>query len=757
MDETTQGSATYESLKEAEGKRASDKVSYWLDELDLASKDEKEWRKAVDDATQTFRGEKGSEGTAFNIYFANIQTLVPALYNSTPIADVRRRFGDNDPVGAFVAEFLERGLSYSVDSYDFDQSVKSSVFDLAMPGRGLLRVAYHATMGEVEGVEDVVDQNAICEYVPWDQFRRGPGKRWSDVPWIAFQHHYTREALAELVDSETASKVPQDASYAPSGDQNKNPTPEATVMKLTEVWEIWDKRQRKVLFIAPSFKDKPLLEQEDPLDLEGFFPIPEPMLAVRQGGTVKPVCEYQIYKELLIELDDITKRIRRLIGQLRPRAAFGGKASNLKALADADDGELVEMPDLFLDGPGGMDKLISWFPLDTTSKAIAELAARREQVKQNIFEVTGMADIMRGQSDPNETLGAQQIKAKWGALRIQERQKEVQRFVRDLFRLKAEIICSKFNLPVLAGMLGMQAEPELMMQAFQLMQNDGLRGFRVDIETDSTVQNSMSHDLDTMTQFVQATGTFFQSMAPAAQMGIMPPPAIAQLFAAFAKSFNLGSQADALLEGLPDQVAQMQQQMQQQPNPEQQKLQAEQEANQQEFQLKAAESQMKVQGEQQKMGLEQQRHEQQMGFDFEKHQQTMQLEREKMAQQAQIEQQKMAVQSQTAAADRKAQVSIKKNDWLQQSLMAKTEAGKKKRKMEDDEDIMPLEQIQKAFFTLSQALAQQAQMMQQANQQLMQGLQQIGEMIMAEAELVTDANGRPVGARKVLPNKQAMN
>jgi len=36
--------------------------------------------------------------------------------------------------------------------------------------------------------------------------------------------------------------------------------------------------------------------------------------------------------------------------------------------------------------------------------------------KQTIYEICGIADIMRGDSDPRETLGAQKIKAQFGGL-----------------------------------------------------------------------------------------------------------------------------------------------------------------------------------------------------------------------------------------------------------------------------------------------------------------------------------------------------
>ena len=42
-----------------------------------------------------------------------------------------------------------------------------------------------------------------------------------------------------------------------------------------------------------------------------------------------------------------------------------------------------------------------------------ELVAHREVIKASIYEVTGISDIMRGQTVASETMGAQQLKSQW--------------------------------------------------------------------------------------------------------------------------------------------------------------------------------------------------------------------------------------------------------------------------------------------------------------------------------------------------------
>jgi hypothetical protein len=114
---------------------------------------------------------------------------------------------------------------------------------------------------------------------------------------------------------------------------------------------------------------------------------------------------------------------------------------------------------------------------------LIDLYKQRDMLVQAIYEVTGIADIMRGSSDPNETLGAQQLKAQFGSSRMKRRQRAIQKWIRDIYKIKAEIIAEHFEPQVLQDMTGDEITPEIM----QLLRSDKLRSYRIDIETDSTI------------------------------------------------------------------------------------------------------------------------------------------------------------------------------------------------------------------------------------------------------------------------------
>ena len=67
-----------------------------------------------------------------------------------------------------------------------------------------------------------------------------------------------------------------------------------------------------------------------------------------------------------------------------------------------------------------------------------------------LFQVTGMSDIMRGQSTAGATATEQALKAKFASTRVQEFQNEFARFASDTQRIKAEIISKHFDPQTIA-------------------------------------------------------------------------------------------------------------------------------------------------------------------------------------------------------------------------------------------------------------------------------------------------------------------
>ena len=580
----------------------------WLAKIKKAKEDEEAWRNEAEKAIAIYEGDKEAlskanvSPVAFNIYHSNVETMVPAVYNSTPIPDIRRRYDDPDPTSKVAVDTIERALSYSVDQYEFDTVMAGIVRGALIHGRGVPRVRYTPQMTqqvdpntqqpvEVKGYEEVT-----CECVPWDRFIRGPARYWGEMPWIAYEHDLTRKQINALADPETAETVKLEGE---ASGKDKTAKPDAGIYKTAKVYEVWDKDTGLVFFLEDKKAAEPFKIEQDPLKLPGFFPSPRPLYPIHRETSLAPICPLTIYEPLIRELDSVTKRISNLVRQLRVRGIYdAGLKADISALQGADDGTYLPATDAtqFAQGAGGLEKAIAHFPMEPTVLALRELYTQRESIKQTIYEVTGLADIVRGASQASETATAQQIKAQYAGLRIQHLQKEVARVARDIFRMKAAIFCTHFSTQNLSIMTGIDVS-----QVEQLIRSEVMRSYRIDIETDSTVRGDVGRSLEQMTQFLQGTGTFVQSVGTLVQS--MPPlmQPMMEVYAAFARKFDLGKQAEDALDKMPQMIAQfmqMQQQQAQQPSPEQQKAELDAKSKQQEMEMKREAHGMDMQGKQ---------------------------------------------------------------------------------------------------------------------------------------------------------------
>lgn len=419
---------------------------------------------------------------------------------------------NKDAVARQVAEVLERGLAYSIDAptYDFDSMIKACRDDYLLPGRGVARVvmeskfaeralqtkydeageAYHedtagmrrdpdGKRGETSFFKELASQTVSCEYIYWEDYRQSPARSWRKVRWTAYKTEMTRK---ELTDDFGARGKDVPLALVPKGLAQTHTTTEA--FKKAAVWEIWDKEKKRRCWVAEGWDDV-LDMEDDPYQLEGFFPSPNPMYSVRSTDTMIPIPEYTLYQDQADEMDTITYRINKLIRGLKLVGFYpGGEKDKIKRIEKLGDNALVPVENFqqFV-GKGGVKGMIDWVPIDRAVEVLQSLYIQRQQLKEVIYEVTGISDILRGQSDPKETATAARIKGEFGTLRLTDRQAEIQRFARDLLRLKSEMMAEHMTPASLEKITSIEVTPE--MQA--IMRDDKLRGYAVDIETDSTL------------------------------------------------------------------------------------------------------------------------------------------------------------------------------------------------------------------------------------------------------------------------------
>jgi len=650
----------------------------WIERIVAAGKLEKSWMDDAEKAVSAYTGERNSSGDTtaydFNILFSNVETIVPAIINSPPQPDIRRRFADDDPAAKDVSELLERAIRIQVDDSRLQVEMESAAQDAFLAGRGIVRLRFKADVdGEVDndqlhelaeeaidsvpgsgerslrnigeegygddpgsgmGVgnrsENVVRNESICfEAVSWRDYRHGPAKRWADRPWEAFRHSIPMEDIEAFADNAIS-----DAQTLPEDKLEKGETDNDVI-----VWEVWCRKSHKVHFIEEN-TGKQLKIVDDPLGWSGFFPTCTPMQPIEVTGRLMPVNSFSIYKKLADELDTTTRRINTITKQMRVKGWYGGSATDMANILEADDTDFVPIADAELWAQnGGVDNAVAFWPIEKFVVVLKELYTNREQTKQAIYEITGISDIVRGATMASETATAQNIKSQWGSLRIQKMQRMMERAARDLFVMMAEIMPAKFSAQTLQDMTGVQLlptpqeqmpvpmppqpmarpgeDPQTAMQQYQqalaqarqaeearqaklahlaavnkLLNDNVAKYYRVDVESDSTVRADLTQKKAEQAEFLQGTAAYFQGVAPMVETGVISQEGALEIYAATARLFTLGkSTEDALEREIANAKEKAAQPKQEKPDPEMVKAQLEQQKAQASAQVAAAKAQ----------------------------------------------------------------------------------------------------------------------------------------------------------------------
>jgi len=581
-------------------------VRRWLTEIQISRKNSKDWREESRKIWNKYKGTERKKN-AFNILWSNTEVLRPAIYNSLPQPDVRRRYADADPMGKCVSDVMERALQFAFETSDFNEQIKADILDTLLPGRGVSRVRYIPSLVQVGDVAQVGAEDAETEqehesqegaheelaweqvaidHIQWDDLQFGPGKTWNEVCWIAFRHDMTREQIEDQFGEEIASRLTMNSSAQVEVASLEDGDPVKRLFDTCEVWEIWDKDEREVLFVADAWKQGPLKTVKDPLRLSGFFPIPKPLYAIEDSTSTTPIPPYSLYREQAEELDRISIRINKIVDALKVRGLYDATLGNdISQLIRGADNDLVPATDVaaWIE-KGGIEKAIWFMPIEQAAAVVAGLYAQREQCKQVIYELTGISDIIRGATDASETATAQVLKHQWGTIRLQRMQKAAQDYIRDLVRLMGEVIAEHFSIETLAKMTGLdyptdaQLEPQrqqyqqaMLMAMMQgqppppppqfpttweqikaVLSDDMQRTFKVDIETDSTIAATIEADVAGLAQTMEGITKLIQGLAPMVQAKVLPFEAAKELVLMVCRRTKMGSSVEDAFEKMTE-------------------------------------------------------------------------------------------------------------------------------------------------------------------------------------------------------------
>lgn len=616
-------------------------VQKWLNVISQYDNEFKKWEARTNKIVRRYRDDNRNQNTnetaKFNILWSNVQTLIPAVYARLPKADVSRRFGDNDPIARVASQLIERALDFEIEHYtDFRSTMKHAVEDRFLGGRGVAWVRYEphvraqdipedglqvtedvdevdstgqqvktamtldGAMGEeAEPQEEIEYECAPTDYVHWKDFGHSVARTWEEVTQVWRWVYMTKDSLIERFGEETAKSIPLDA----GPETNKQYSTQSKDFTRAKICELWDKESGKVYWISKSCPNI-LDERDDPLELENFFPCAKPLYATMTSDTLVPVPDFVLYQDQATDLDILTDRIDGLVKALRVRGVYDASQPTLqRLLTEGDNNTLIPVDKwMAFSEKGGLKGSIDLLPIDVMAATLMQCYRAMNEIKTQIYEITGISDIIRGQGQASETATAQQIKGQYAGLRLRSMQEDVALFASELFQLKAQVICTKFQpstILMYAAAQGMQpADQALIPQALQLIQDKPLRSFRIQVDSDSLVQIDENQNKRERVEFLQAMGGFLTQALPMGQQAPELVPMLIELVKFGVGAYKKAAPIEGTIDQAMQQLQEKQQKMAQQPpppNPEVMKMQAEQQFEQMKMQAQAQNEQMKMQ------------------------------------------------------------------------------------------------------------------------------------------------------------------
>ena len=640
----------------------------WLDRIDDARRGFRDWEKLSQHIIRKFRSGMAStatsqlqdldrtqkDGARYNVLFANVEALLPALFTRAPTAVASRRHRDRDAIGRVASEVLTRAASAEIEKNGLTKVMEQVSLDLVLQGRGLPWIRYDFDKAE-DGATS--NQHTIIDHVHYLDFVHSDGRTWADVQrdgWVARRVTMTRgEGLKRFGKQFAHIELTLNTRGGrPDSDQKSG----SAEPQYAEVWEIWDRKSKRQIFAAKGLPKGPggpgggsreegvLETRDDPYGLETFFPCPEPVYSTLSNEDLIPTPDYEQYRDQAAELDRISGRIKRLTEALKLVGAYDSSAEGLAKILSSEDGTLVPVPGLGKLGGASTETVLRFMPVRDIAEVLVSLYEARRQAKDVLDELSGVADIVRGQGDPNEKATTARIKSSFVTSRLDRRKRKIEECARDVIRMMTEMMIELFppdrlreqsgfdfidevqNLkneydaevqqyqqamqqfqqqvqaqqqqaamgppPQMAAPMGGPEQPaqtagpegapgsssaagppgpdggqppapplqppqpppqqspvdELWGMVMELLKNERMRGFRIDVESGSTVEVSDTVSKTERTEYLTAVGNYLANVMPVMEASPDIAPVIVDILSFTARSYKVGRSIESSIE-----------------------------------------------------------------------------------------------------------------------------------------------------------------------------------------------------------------
>jgi hypothetical protein len=612
----------------------------WAKEIELAENFFRDYQEDAVRCVHAFVDEHNESLPArpkykLNLFNSNVTTLTSIMYAKLPKVEADRRFADpNDDVARVASEIVTRILQNDLNDPEDKLAgvLKQALQDRLVAGLGAARVRYcleenpaKGKEGE-EGYEAASKKDEWCdiEYVHWRDVLWSPCRTPAEMRWIAFRVYLTKGEVTARFGKEIADTLPF-ASRGPTLDPGEGKASEMSGHQdaaQAEVWEIWDKASKRVYWFVKGFT-KFLDVKEDPMNLPGFFPNAPSMIANTTTLKLIPKPDYLLSEDLYEEINELEARIAMLTKACKAVGVYPANAKEIgRILTEACENDMVPVENwaMFAD-KGGLKGQIDYFPIKEVAETIQILVQQQQLRIQQLYQVTGMSDIIRGQaSTQGVTATEQRIKAQFASTRMQSFQDEFANFASELLNRKVCLIRKFYDRQRILDLSNILNTPDAQFAeaAIKLIKDDPNFDCRVAIRAESMAQIDYEALKTERSEFLNGVASFLGSAAPLLESMPAAAPFLLELL-----KFNLaGMKGSKQMEGVFDQAiaAQMKQQQEAaanpQPTPEEK---AQQLKNEGAVQVAQAKAQADMAGKQQEAQLEMQKMAQELQQSREEH------------------------------------------------------------------------------------------------------------------------------------------
>lgn len=567
---------TYENQTPAEQQETAQSLSaeVWIQEIKASEKYLENFHTQAAKVDRRYLDKRGSgeeDKSKLNLFTTNTNILLATLYAKFPKPFVTREFDDqDDDVARVAANIIERMLK--VRNRDpFDRSMRAVVQDRLVPGLGAVWFRYEPTTQPIpippvidqatgqeiepasEGLE-ITDEKVVCEYVHWKDIRWSPARVWEQLRWVGRMVPMSKKDAIARFGEVIGSQLSYHKSVEARGkrDSSANELSQHDSVMYTDIYEIWCKTTKTVYWISLDF---PLIldKKADYLKLPNFFPTPKFLMGLTSTTDMIPRPDYVMVQDQYEELDNVNHRITMLERAIKVVGVYdsgSGSQEIERIFQEAVDLKIIPMRSFSeFKEKGGFKGSMDWLPLDMFTTALEKLRMVRQDLMGQIYEVTGISDIMRGSTRATETLGAQQLKAQYGSVRLQYLQMDVANFVEEALEMKAEIIRRHFQPQTIVrhSNIANSVDAQYVDAAIQLIKSPEFQ-LRVQVHADSMSVPEYNSEREDRMSYVRAIAELLTSAAPIIQQSPAAGVPLLRVLQWVGASFRTGSTIEGILD-----------------------------------------------------------------------------------------------------------------------------------------------------------------------------------------------------------------